>query len=102
METDDEIDLSLLAMGKRILKNLDGEDRDDLIDELNQTVSRFIRAVRNHKKQNATPAPIPAPGPSTAASTTTLVAQSVPVDNGLRPMPPLQRMVHIAEGVIHE
>ena len=52
METDDdEIDLSLLAMGKRIKKNLDGEDRDDLIDELNQTVSRFIKAVRNCKKK---------------------------------------------------
>ena len=42
------------------------------------------------------------PGPSTATSTTTIIAQSAPVDNGLRPMPPLQRMVHTAQWVFHE
>lgn len=55
---DDEIDLSLQAMGKGIKKNLDGEDKVDIIDELKLSAVSSEQS-ETVKKQNAAPAPSP-------------------------------------------
>ena len=84
-----DIDLALQAMGKRMKRHLDTIQRDDLIDEMHQLVSCFIKASRNNPgNSKAIPTmpqmqPAPAPPP---------VAKSTSGTGTLPTMPQIQRM----------
>ena len=42
-EEDDDIEMAFNSIAKRIKRSLRQEDRDDLLDEINALVGRFIR-----------------------------------------------------------
>ena len=89
LDESDDIDLALQAVGKRMKRHLDTIQRDDMIDEMQQLVSHFIKASRNNPGNSKAiptmpqmqPAPVPPP-----------VAESTSGTGTLPTMPQLQRM----------
>ena len=94
-EEDDDIEMFFNSIAKRIKRSLKQEERDELLDEINGLVGRFIRDARG---QNAKPEmkqiPHLAPMPSvaTAAATTSLVSTIPPPPPTMQAMPAMHRM----------
>ena len=49
---DDEIDLVFQAFAKRILKNLNDEEQEDLMEELSACVTKHVKMSRAKKREH--------------------------------------------------
>ena len=99
---DDEIDLVFQAWCKRIKRNLNDEETEDLMEELNATVTRHVRKAR--AKKNSSPKIDEVSTNIDRASSVPMVDQAthvIPSTSAanpctMRPMPTLQRMNNFA------
>ena len=97
-EEDDDIEMAFNSIAKRIKRSLRQEDRDELLDEINALVGRFIRDARgrNATKHDIKQIPNFAPMPSVAnaAAITSLVSTILPPPPPpmMQAMPALHRM----------
>ena len=99
---DDEIDLVFQAWCKRIKRNLNDEETEDLMEELNATVTKLVRKAR--AKKNSCPQIDKVSTHMDRASSAPMVGQAnnvIPSTSatnpcGMPPMPALQRMKNFA------
>ena len=54
---DDEVDLAMMAMAKKIKLSLDPDDGAEVIDEMQQLLLRYIRSKKQGNIQNVQPGP---------------------------------------------
>ena len=81
-QEEDELSMTLSALGKKIKRSLSEDEIDELMDEIQMLVSRFIRAKKNKTPLATTPSP-PPPQQITASG---------PAPVNYQGMPPLQCM----------
>ena len=78
-QEEDELSMTLSALGKKIKRSLSEDEIDELMDEIQMLVSRFIRSKKNKQ-------------PSTPTSPPQTINTSGPAPVNYQAMPPLQHM----------